>query len=101
MGFANCVEYDPLAVAALLHDPLPSGAQKMKRLLMILLLGVLGCGPDTTKSVAELEKSVALLEKLGASSGRNGQGEIVHLSLRGTQVSDAVAGAGSGDGDES
>ena len=34
----------------------------MKRLLMILSLGVLGCGPDTTKSVAELEK-------LGANIG--------------------------------
>ena len=39
----------------------------MKRLLVILLLGVLGCGPDITKRVAELEK-------LEANIGRNEQG---------------------------
>ena len=59
---SNCVECDCLTAAALLHDPLASGAQQMKRLLMTLSLGVLGCGPDTTKSVAELEK-------LGANIG--------------------------------
>ena len=32
MGLANCVECDCLAAAALLHDPLPSGAQKMKNI---------------------------------------------------------------------
>ena len=36
MGLANCVECDCLAVAALLHDPLPSGAQKMKRHVIVI-----------------------------------------------------------------
>ncbi len=63
-----------MATAALLYDPLPSGTQKMKRLLMILLLGVLWCGSDTTKSVASLEK-------FGDRIKRNEQGEIVEVHL--------------------
>jgi len=42
----------------------------MKRLLMILLLGSLGCGPDTTESVAALEKLGAqIIPMLGLRGG--------------------------------
>ena len=36
MGLTNCVECDCLAAAALLHDPLSSGAQKMKRHFIVI-----------------------------------------------------------------
>ena len=36
MGLANCVECDYLVAAALLQDPLPSGAEKMKRHLIVI-----------------------------------------------------------------
>ena len=83
MGFANCVECDSLAAAALLHDSLPSEAQKMKRLLMILLLGALGYGPDKTEDVVALEE-------LGAQILRDDhQDEIRIVDFTNTRVTDA------------
>ena len=54
----------------------------MKRLLIILLLGVLGYGNSN-------RKSVAVLEKMGAEFKRDEQGEIVEIDLVFNRVTDA------------
>ena len=58
----------------------------MKRLLMILLLGALGCGPDTTESVAALEKLGAQIILMPGQRG----GVMVQWS--GSGITDAGLG---------
>ena len=56
----------------------------MKRLLgLLLVMGIVGCGPTE-------EESVAALEKLGALIKRNDNGEVVRVwVLQSTQITDA------------
>ena len=55
----------------------------MKRLLgLLLVLGLLGCGLNEAQSVAALEK-------LGAKLTRNGQHEVIFVSLADTLATDA------------
>ena len=60
-------------------------------LLSVLLLGIAGCGDGSTRQISLQSEAdpIAGLEKLGATIGRNEQGEVISVDLDGVEVTDA------------
>ena len=60
-------------------------------LLSSLLLGIAGCGDGSSRKVSLRSEAdpIAGLEQLGATIGRNEQGEVIKVGLDSTEVSDA------------
>ena len=62
----------------------------MRVLLAMLLVGVTGCGGGSSSPAQTADADpVAALEKVGAKFKRNGQGEVVEVSLEVTKITDA------------
>ena len=62
----------------------------MRVLVVVLLIGIAGCGGGSSPPAQTANANpVAALEKIGATIKRNEQGEVVEVNLRGTKVTDA------------
>ncbi|MED5449219.1 MAG: hypothetical protein VYA62_13415, partial [Planctomycetota bacterium] len=62
----------------------------MRVLLAVLLVGIAGCGGgSSTPAQTANADSVAALEKLGAVTRQDDQGEVVEVLLINTQITDA------------